>query len=535
MLVQQAEQSLRDTVDQAREKKERSQFQSTTKSVRAKQQCYTPIVSQPKALPADWEGKVVLSHAYQIHKSLLTDDDIKLTKKYLTVLPKNAHAFSAGGHMTADSAQFAMYRETKDSLIVPRFYGVSRWGMPKNNRLAEGLPIKLETTMQLFDTVQYPQLKVFNQLMAVLDGGIGGSIAQLYTAFGKTVLSLELVKTLGRKTLFVADKSHLIHQARKEYTQFAPGIRTGIIKGNTNVDVEDKDVVFTTFQTMVQSELPREFWDQFGTVVIDECHHTAAQTFSTIFCKLRPKYIVALSATPDRKDGLRCVLHWLMGPVGAEERRPPMDVRVKILSYRNPKTQRELVCFRGPRTGQPDYVKMMSKLCADHKRNVCICNEVLALLAEPNRKIVVVSHRKLHLTTLMNMLMSAVESQTRCQFETEGNNVQSTQVQDQTLKFGFYTGDYKTEELLAALECNVVFASVAMMNEGVNDKRLDSIIYATPLGDITQSIGRILRKMAGKNVPKAVYLNDGFSLWANQAKKAISLFQGEGYSLTYVE
>ena len=152
---------------------------------------------------------------------------------------------------------------------------------------------------QAFELREYQQEAIDN-LKAMRENG--ETIALLYhaTGVGKTVTAATDAKSVGGRTLFLVNSLKLASQAeltfKKIWTEVSLGKYTGTSK--------DKDafVVFATVQTMSKHLL--DFYpDACDYIVVDECHHAAAQTYKKIFSYFTPKFILGLSATPERTDG----------------------------------------------------------------------------------------------------------------------------------------------------------------------------------------------------------------------------------------
>lgn len=88
----------------------------------------------------------------------------------------------------------------------------------------------------------------------------------------------------------------LTDQAEKTFNDLWPGQFTGSSK------VTDVKVVFTTVQSICKAfnNFPP---DEFDYIIIDECHHSTAQSYKKILGYFKPKFILGLTATPKRTDG----------------------------------------------------------------------------------------------------------------------------------------------------------------------------------------------------------------------------------------
>ena len=94
-------------------------------------------------------------------------------------------------------------------------------------------------------------------------------------------------------------------------------LKQGLVKYNRiTVDIEDKDIVLSMVQSLsMKKNMKKILFDSFGLAVFDECHHLGAEVFSKSMQKVSSKYMLGLSATPNRKDGLTKVFEWYIGPI----------------------------------------------------------------------------------------------------------------------------------------------------------------------------------------------------------------------------
>lgn len=152
---------------------------------------------------------------------------------------------------------------------------------------------------QAFELREYQQEAIEN-LVAMRSKG--ETIALMYhaTGVGKTVTAATDAKLLGGRTLFLVNALKLADQAEKTFAQIWPEATLGQYTGNSK-DKHAK-VLFATVQSISRSLV--EFSpESFDYIIIDECHHAAAKTYKKIFSYFKPKFILGLSATPERSDG----------------------------------------------------------------------------------------------------------------------------------------------------------------------------------------------------------------------------------------
>ncbi|MHB8065932.1 MAG: DEAD/DEAH box helicase, partial [Ruminiclostridium sp.] len=130
----------------------------------------------------------------------------------------------------------------------------------------------------------------------------GESIALLYhaTGTGKTVTAVSDAKRLGRRTLFLAHTKELITQAQLTFKDLWDNANSGLFVA----EQKDKDayVVCASIQSVAKN-IDEFRPDDFGYVIIDECHHGAANTYKKILGYFNPEFTLGLTATPDRADG----------------------------------------------------------------------------------------------------------------------------------------------------------------------------------------------------------------------------------------
>ena len=128
------------------------------------------------------------------------------------------------------------------------------------------------------------------------------SIALLFhaTGTGKTVTAVSDAKTVGKRTLFLVHRHELVDQAVRTFNQIWPEVTAGRFEGGARET--DAYVVCATVQSIARNlELFRP--DDFGYLVIDECHHGTADTYRKIMSYFRPAFTLGLTATPERTDG----------------------------------------------------------------------------------------------------------------------------------------------------------------------------------------------------------------------------------------
>jgi superfamily II DNA or RNA helicase len=117
---------------------------------------------------------------------------------------------------------------------------------------------------------------------------------------GKTVTAITDARALGGRTLFVVHTRDLASQARGKFEEFWPGASTGLFLDEVR-DTQEHNVVGTV--QSLSKHLERFPPDAFDYLVIDEAHHATADSYQRLLRYFQPKFILGLTATPDRADG----------------------------------------------------------------------------------------------------------------------------------------------------------------------------------------------------------------------------------------
>ena len=123
------------------------------------------------------------------------------------------------------------------------------------------------------------------------------------TGTGKTYLSIFDVKQVQpKKVLYVAHRDMILHKAEQSFTNLLSNIKTGFLDGSQkNIDA---DFLFASIFTLAKDETLQSFSkDEFDYIIIDEVHHAGASSYQKIINYFTPKFLLGLTATPERTDG----------------------------------------------------------------------------------------------------------------------------------------------------------------------------------------------------------------------------------------
>jgi superfamily II DNA or RNA helicase len=128
-------------------------------------------------------------------------------------------------------------------------------------------------------------------------------VVVLPTGTGKTILSALDSKRVGGRVLFIVHRLDILKQSIDAYKLAWGGIRVGILTGEARENEHDCDVLFASKDTMRQvGEITRFAKDWFDYIVVDEVHHGQSPTYREILTWFEPKFMLGMTATPDRTD-----------------------------------------------------------------------------------------------------------------------------------------------------------------------------------------------------------------------------------------
>ena len=180
--------------------------------------------------------------------------------------------------------------KVKDELIT--FLGTS----PMFKAFEADLPVQMGQTIELRDYQQ----EAIDNLKKMREGG--KTIALLYhaTGVGKTITAATDAKAVGGRTLFLVNALKLASQAKETFAKVWPEATLGEYTGSQKDMTQT--VIFATVQS-ISKDLEKFSPMDFDYLIVDECHHAAANTYQKIFTYFHPKFILGLTATPERSDG----------------------------------------------------------------------------------------------------------------------------------------------------------------------------------------------------------------------------------------
>jgi superfamily II DNA or RNA helicase len=396
---------------------------------------------------------------------------------------------------------FPAYRESDKKIYVPRYFGEEIFGKAKSIKISEGVNIDLVFQGALRD-YQVPIVETYLDHTKNGDGGL----LELYCGAGKTDLTLYTISRIKKKTLIIVHKEFLMNQWIERINKYYPNARIGKIQGQV-IDIENKDIVLAMLQSLSMKDYPSTLFDSFGFTIIDEVHHISSEVFSCALFKLVTKYMLGLSATMNRKDGTTKVFKMFLGEVVYKlERSKDENVIVRGITFQtNDEEYNELeLDFRG----QTAASKMLSKICNYNRRSEFILKVLKDMIQEnPKQQIMLIASYK-------NILAYFYEA-------IKHHNIATV---------GYYVGGMKESALKESESKQVVLATYSMAAEGLDIKTLTTLFMTTPMTNIEQSVGRILRQKH-EFAPIVVDIIDTHDNFGRQWQKRKQFYKKQNYKI----
>jgi superfamily II DNA or RNA helicase len=410
----------------------------------------------------------------------------------------------------------------------PQHLGLPRGCMNELSGLLESLHIKINLTDKRFAgtrlKVQFQGVLLSEQKQAadsLLQNETGVLAAS--TAFGKTVVAAYLIAQRQVNTLVIVHRRQLLDQWVQAMSQFL-GISPkdigqfggGKHKLNGNLDV-------AMIQSLIQRGVVSDIVDNYGYLVIDECHHISAVSFEQVVRQSNAKYITGLSATVTRKDGHQPIIFMQCGPVRykvndreqAEKRPFSHKVIVRPTRFQLPSHLQNIAA--------QSIQEVYSSLEKDNGRNLMIVEDVVAAI-RADRFPVLLTERREHLETLAELLNKRVAHV----FVMKGGMGKK---QRQELKDRIAN--------LPADQSRVILATGRYLGEGFDDERLDTLFLALPIswrGTLTQYAGRLHRlNTAKKEVIIYDYVDFEVPVLARMHGKRRAGYKAIGYEIELLD
>ncbi len=371
-----------------------------------------------------------------------------------------------------DDLEVEAYKETATHFGFPLHYqNIDDLSDNVIDRRSEGR--KIDFSMIDGFELRDNQKSIYKRFCGTYEEGKTGWLLHMMTGGGKTVTATTFIQKIGCTTLVIVPRDYLVKQWVENLLKFTSLKREDIgIAQQDRCEFEGKKVVVGMIHSIVKDKYPIEFKEYFGTVVFDECHTTGAETFSRALAMFPAKYKIGMTATMNRRDGLSNVYQWALGEVYLSPSNNTTLIQPKVF-LRNFQTKTKHPYVSNMSDAKKRRGVLISALAGDAIRNGLIA-AYTKKFADSGRRVVVFSDRLEQLKNLKEILTKKYEM---------GMG-----------SLGLFTGSTKVKDRKIVLEnSKVILATYGVMAMGVDVPDLRAVVFATPLSDVAQSVGRVLR------------------------------------------
>lgn len=334
----------------------------------------------------------------------------------------------------------------------------------------------------------------------VYDSIEDNAIINASVSWGKTFTALAIAAKLGQKTLVVTHTVSLRTQWEKEIKKVF-GIEPGII-GSGKYDISPS-IVVGNIQTLYK--LRGKIEKQFGTLIIDECHHIPANTFSKLVDASYARYKIGLSGTVQRKDGKHVIMPDYFGH---NKFTPPKE------NYMEPTVEIIQTKIRFMDGAKIPWANRINDLVRQEEYGKLICF-LAAAYRKQGHKVLLLSDRVYFLKRVKETLGEHCELITGevplAEREKKIERVQSGKV-------------------------DILLGTQSIFSEGISVNPLSCLILATPVNNtplLTQLVGRVIREYPGKIDPVVVDINLKGKTAEKQAKLRLGHYLQQGHKVSF--
>lgn len=277
----------------------------------------------------------------------LTDQQLqKLSKELQVAQEPSKYAFNARPNY------ICLYEAEQNDLYVPFAYN-TQYPRPERSFYPE-------QHYHFHGELREDQKKVRTEAIDRLNNH-GSVIIASYPGYGKTFLGIYIASKIKMKTLIICNRIQLIKQWQDSITKFCHRATSQVITPKS----EMKDVDFYIINATNVPKKHRSFYKEIGFVIVDECHLIMAEKLSHCMRYLLPRYVLGLSATPYRTDGLNVLLDMYFGKYKIERKLFRKHTVYRVNTGFKPDVKLN-------RQGKVDWSSVLESTCSNKERNEMI-------------------------------------------------------------------------------------------------------------------------------------------------------------------
>ena len=369
------------------------------------------------------------------------------------------------------------------------------------------------------------QLAAINALLMYSNG-----VLHATTAFGKTVTAAAIIARKKVSTLILVHSKALLAQWHERLTEFLsidyvePPVpkKRGRHKKFSPIGCLDSTdnslhgiVDIALIQSCLDGDSVKPVVENYGMVIVDECHHVPSVTFENVLKSVKAHTIYGLTATPIRKDGHQPIIFMQCGPIRFSADAKSQITKQSFERYLIPR----FTSYRSITDDKQSITTLYQSLSEDETRNMLIVEDVCKAV-ETGRTPIILTNRTAHVTILAEKLRGKVKNVVTL------TGTGSTKEKRETLQ---HLQAISLEEPL------VIVGTGKYVGEGFDYPRLDTLFLALPIswkGLVAQYAGRLHRENEGKKDVRIYdYIDIHEPVCDNMYRKRLKGYASIGYKI----
>lgn len=350
------------------------------------------------------------------------------------------------------------------------------------------------------------------------------------TAFGKTVFAISMIAQRRINTLILVHRKSLLDQWKKqleEFLEIKEAIDNSTNKGKRKKDdspigilCSGKDTLhglidIALMQSCQEENEVKPFVQNYGMVIVDECHHVSSVSFEQVLKQVRAHYVYGLTATPIRKDGHQPIIFMQCGKIRYTSDAKSQIDRQNFIRTLIPR----FTSFRNVSSETKTYTQTIEALSTDEVRNKLIIEDVRKTIHEGRTPIILtnlISHVRIltemlqhHATHVVSLVGAAPAKEKKRAME-------------------------RLKEI-TPIESLIIVSTGKYIGEGFDYPRLDTLFLVLPIswkGNIAQYAGRLHRDYDSKNEVRIYdYVDIRVPLCDSMYRKRLKGYASVGYGI----
>jgi superfamily II DNA or RNA helicase len=332
------------------------------------------------------------------------------------------------------------------------------------------------------------------------------------TAFGKTVTAIGIITKRRVNTLILAHTRQLVDQWRERLSAYLDGVDIGVVGGGKRKPTGCIDIA--TYQSLLnrKDNSVDPIVMEYGQIIIDECHHISAPNYDRLLSEVRARYVLGLTATPERQDGHQPIIFMQAGPIRYRIKEGRQKLFEQLLYVRSVADLPPKHLISG--NEKAHIADVYRWLMDSDNRNQLIIHDVIKRINEGANPLLLTERRQ-HAELLSQQLSDLGYETVVLQGGMGAREREQVAIRAQTAQVLVATGKY--------------------IGEGFDLPRLDTLFLTLPIswkGSLVQYAGRIHR--AAENKEKVAiydYVDTAMPMLQRMFKRRCKGYEAMGYSL----